>query len=102
LGYLANNTADTVCLFYQRTEIRAQHFNFSYPIINVSQLCFGILQLFLGSSKLCGSHKTELFSLEYLECGKLVECSRMFFIFSLININDLCYKNLRVSEILNN
>ncbi|KAI6189603.1 PBPb domain-containing protein [Aphelenchoides bicaudatus] len=36
LGYLSNNTADTACLFYQRTDLRAQFFNFSYPIINVS------------------------------------------------------------------
>ncbi|RCN50438.1 hypothetical protein ANCCAN_03461 [Ancylostoma caninum] len=32
LGYLANNTADTACLFYQSTDLRDQYFELSYPI----------------------------------------------------------------------
>lgn len=38
LGYLANGTADTSCLFFQRTELRAKYFSYSYPITNVSVL----------------------------------------------------------------
>uniref|UniRef100_A0A915DIR9 Uncharacterized protein n=1 Tax=Ditylenchus dipsaci TaxID=166011 RepID=A0A915DIR9_9BILA len=35
LGYIENGTVDTACLFYQRTGLRAKHFSFSYPILNV-------------------------------------------------------------------
>ncbi|KIH51085.1 hypothetical protein ANCDUO_18831 [Ancylostoma duodenale] len=36
LGYLANNTADTACLFYQSTDLRDQYFELSYPVTYVS------------------------------------------------------------------
>ncbi|CAB3406639.1 unnamed protein product [Caenorhabditis bovis] len=35
LGYLQNNTADTACLMYQKTEMRSRYFEFSYPVLNV-------------------------------------------------------------------
>uniref|UniRef100_A0A915LKF3 Ionotropic receptor n=1 Tax=Meloidogyne javanica TaxID=6303 RepID=A0A915LKF3_MELJA len=35
LGFIQNNTVDTACLFFQRTQLRAEHFSFSYPITNV-------------------------------------------------------------------
>ncbi|KAI6236715.1 PBPb domain-containing protein [Aphelenchoides besseyi] len=35
LGFLSNGSVDTLCLFYQRTTSRAQHFDYSYPIMNV-------------------------------------------------------------------
>ncbi|CAI4227188.1 unnamed protein product [Auanema sp. JU1783] len=38
LGYLANGTADTACLLYQRTDLREQHFDLSYPVINVQPI----------------------------------------------------------------
>ncbi|KAI6200134.1 Elp3 domain-containing protein [Aphelenchoides besseyi] len=36
LGFLSNGSVDTLCLFYQRTTSRVQHFDYSYPIMNVS------------------------------------------------------------------
>ncbi|CAJ0604077.1 unnamed protein product [Cylicocyclus nassatus] len=35
LSYLADNKSDTACLFYQRTDLREQYFELSYPITNV-------------------------------------------------------------------
>ncbi|KAL7078307.1 hypothetical protein ACQ4LE_002698 [Meloidogyne hapla] len=35
LGFIQNNTVDTACLFFQRTQLRAEHFSFSYPLTNV-------------------------------------------------------------------
>lgn len=49
LGYIENGTVDTACLFYQRTGLRAKHFSFTYPIINVS---LGNLKQSLGQLKL--------------------------------------------------
>lgn len=36
LGFLANGTADTACLLYQRTDVRDLFFELSYPVTNVS------------------------------------------------------------------
>lgn len=37
LGMVANGSADTVCAFYQRTQIRTRAFSFSYPVTTVSK-----------------------------------------------------------------
>lgn len=37
LGYLANGTADTVCLFYTDTELRKEHFELSAEVYRVCQ-----------------------------------------------------------------
>lgn len=39
LGYLANGTADTACLFYQRTDLREEFFDLSYLVTNVRLIC---------------------------------------------------------------
>ncbi|CAI5452668.1 unnamed protein product [Caenorhabditis angaria] len=38
LGYLANNTADTVCMTYQWTNARDRDFDYTYPINNVQPI----------------------------------------------------------------
>ncbi|CAJ0918147.1 unnamed protein product, partial [Mesorhabditis belari] len=38
LGMLANDTADVACLMYQRTDLRDQYFDFSYPLTNVQPI----------------------------------------------------------------
>ncbi|VDM79128.1 unnamed protein product [Strongylus vulgaris] len=35
LSYLADNITDSACLFYQRTDLREQYFELSYPVTNV-------------------------------------------------------------------
>ncbi|CAD5231900.1 unnamed protein product [Bursaphelenchus xylophilus] len=35
LGMIANNSADTVCMFYQQTDSRREFFDFSYPVTSV-------------------------------------------------------------------
>ncbi|CAJ0580412.1 unnamed protein product, partial [Mesorhabditis spiculigera] len=38
LGMLANNSADAACLMYQMTDLRAEYFDFSYPVTNVQPI----------------------------------------------------------------
>lgn len=38
LGFLANGTADTACLLYQRTDVRDLFFELSYPVTNIQPI----------------------------------------------------------------